>query len=124
MNLLILNFISIFMGLRPHFGRFLASKPRFWLAKTLPKSTQNAFKIEVPKNMQFFSPCLAIFSCICIFDFLKICILPKKIHYFQGFRSKHAFTISVYFSFKKSFKNQSKIESQRLKNQCQKRAFF
>ena len=112
------------MGLRPHFGRFLASKPRFWLAKTLPKSTQNAFKIEVPKNMQFFNPCLVIFSCICIFDFLKICILPWENHYFQAFRGKYASTISVYFSLTRSFKNQSKIKSQGLKNQCKKRDFF
>ena len=47
------NFISIFIGLRPHFGRFSVSKPRFWPPETHPKSIQNAFKIDVPKNMQF-----------------------------------------------------------------------
>ena len=71
------KFISNFMGLRPHFGRFFASKPRFWLPKTRPKSIQNAFKIEVPKNMQFFNAFLFIFSLSFIFDFLKTCILPQ-----------------------------------------------
>ena len=76
------NFISIFMGLRPHFGRFLVSKPRFWLAKTLPKSTQNAFKIEVPKNMQFFSAFLFIFSLNLCCNLLKTCIFPRENRFF------------------------------------------
>ena len=75
-------------------------------------------------SLEFFLILYILFSYFCILDFSKICILPKENHYFQGFRLKYACTISVYFSFKKSSKNQSKIESQRLKNQCQKRAFF
>ena len=31
-----------------------SEKPGFWPPKTIPKSFQNAFKIDVPKNMQFF----------------------------------------------------------------------
>ena len=81
-----LRFMLIFIGLKPHFGRLLASKPRFWPPKTRPKSIQNAFKIEVPKNMQFFNAFLSIFSLNFIFYFLKTCIFPRENHYFQGLR--------------------------------------
>ena len=33
----------------------------FWTPKTLPKSAQNAFKIDIPKNMQFVVDLLLIF---------------------------------------------------------------
>ena len=43
------NFISIFIGLKPHFGRFLASILRFWPPQTHPKSTPNAKKSRFSK---------------------------------------------------------------------------
>ena len=39
--------------LLPFFSKKLENHG-FWPRKTLPKPTQNAFKIEVPKNIHFF----------------------------------------------------------------------
>ena len=58
----------------------------FQAFKTLPKPIQNAFKIEVPKNTDFFEIFYYSF-CICdIFEIFKICIFPRGNQYFQGFR--------------------------------------
>ena len=58
----------------------------FWPPKTIPKPIQNAFKIEVPKNIDLFEVFYYSF-CIClIFETLKICVFPRENQYFQGFR--------------------------------------
>jgi len=49
----------------------------FWPPKIYPKPTQNPFKIDVPKNMRFALDVRSIFFYFLIFDFLKMCILPK-----------------------------------------------
>ena len=119
----------IFMGLRPHFGRFLASKPRFWPPQTLPKSTPNAFKIKVPKTMQFFmhfcvpvgmfckyahvlsDPLKLVFRrhrTISFASLLAYVLLPKT--YVKPFQNevptfpksipkKYCFSISIFFNF-------------------------
>ena len=74
--------ISVLLGL---FGRFLALPERaskttskkhrkkcenqeFWAPKTLPKSIQNAFQIDVPQNLHFFIDFLLI---LVVFGFVR-----------------------------------------------------
>ena len=54
----------------------------FLPSKTLPKPFQNAFKIDVRKDMQFFIGFCSILFFVLLFDFLKILIFPKENQYF------------------------------------------
>ena len=72
-----INFMLIFWGLRSHFGRFLASKSKILAPKSHPKPVKNCLKIDVPKNVHLFDAFLLCFSFFPIFDFLKICVLPR-----------------------------------------------
>ena len=94
----------------------------FWPPKTVPKSFQNAFKNDVPKNMQFF------------IDFCsKNALLQKCRHWFSiGFCSTKwlsdnflQIAFCMHFRFiKKLTKNLSKTMSEPLKNRWQKRVVF
>ena len=64
--------------------RFLSKKcPKkcenqgFWALKTNPKPSQNRLKIDVPQNMHLFNASWMFFFFTDIFNFLKICILPR-----------------------------------------------
>ena len=59
---IVLFFASIFYGKNPE-------NHGFWLPKTLPKSIQNAFKIDVPQNLHFFIDFLLI---LVVFGFLRL----------------------------------------------------
>ena len=58
---IILFFASIF-------SRKKCKNHGFWPPKTLPKSIQNAFKIDVPQNLHFFSDFLLI---LVVFGFVR-----------------------------------------------------
>ena len=49
----------------------------FWPPKTLPKPIQNAFKIEVPKHIDFFEVFGYSFFMFVIFETLKMSISPR-----------------------------------------------
>ena len=126
------------MGLCGFFFRFFAlpscnlnfaSKKRrkkrenqwFWLPKPLPKRRQNPFKIDVPKNMGFFTDFCSIFAACC-----------KSQHRFRiGFCStKWVSDVFLQVAFcmdlgsKKPTKNPWKTMSEPLQNRSQKRVVF
>ena len=93
----------------------------FWPPKTLPKSFQNAFKIDVPKNMRFFM------------DFCsKNALLQQCRHRFRiGFSNTFCLSgtflqiaFRMHFGSKKPIKNHPKTRSEPLQKRCQKRCFF
>ena len=106
------------------FSRKNCENQGFWPPKTIPKPFQNAFQIDVPKNMQFYIYFSSIFSFCWNFDFLKISVSPRREHYFWGFCWNHASAIFMYFSFKKPTKNPSKTTAEPFKNRCPKRVVF
>ena len=93
----------------------------FWPPKTLPKSSQNAFKIDVPKNMQFF------------IDFCsKNALLQRLQHRFRiGFYNTFCLSgtflqiaFRMHFWFQKLSKNSSKTTSEPFTNRCRKSIVF
>ena len=96
----------------------------FWPPKAIPKPSQNAFKIDVPKNIQFLEVFCHCFCMFVIFETLKISIFPRENHYFQGFRQKRVFALFDKFSLKKPSKNPSKTEPDPFQNRCQERIVF
>ena len=111
---IILFFASIF-------SRKNRENHRFWLPKTLPKPTQNPFKIDVPKNIRFF-----IEFCS------KNALLQQRQHRFRiGFSNTFCLSgtflriaFRMHFGSKKPTKNQSKTTSEPFKNRCQKCVVF
>ena len=96
-------------------------KSRIWVSQTLPNSCQKPSKINVPKNMRFFT------------DFCsKNVLLRKRRHQFRiGFYSVFClsdtflrFTVRMHFGSEKPTKNTSKMRVEPLKNRCQKRVVF
>ena len=93
----------------------------FWPAKTLPKSIQNPFKIDVPKNMRFFIE-------ICS----KNALLQQRRHRFRiGFSNTFCLSdtfLQIAFGMdlgsKKLTKNLSKTTSEPFQNRCQNYMFF
>ena len=93
----------------------------FWLPKPLPKRGQNPFKIDVPKNMGFFTNFCSIFAACC-----------KSQHRFRiGFYStKWVSDVFLQVAFcmdlgsKKPTKNPWKTMSEPLQNRSQKRVVF
>jgi len=66
-----------FWSLLIHASKFGSKKHRktcenrgYWPPKTVPKSVQNAFKIDVPQNKPFFLDFLLIFV---VFGFVRLC---------------------------------------------------
>ena len=104
---IILFFASIF-------SRKNRENHRFWLPKTLPKPTQNPFKIDVPKNIRFF-----IEFCS------KNALLQQRQHRFRiGFSNTFCLSgtflriaFRMHFGSKKPTKNQSKTTSEPFKFQ-------
>ena len=111
---IILFFASIF-------SRKNCENHGFWPPKTLPKSIQNAFKIDVSKNMRFF-----IEFCS------KNALLQQRRHRFRiGFSNTFCLSgtflriaFRMHFGSKKPTKNQSKTTSEPFKNRCQKCVVF
>ena len=93
----------------------------FWPPKTLPKPSQNPFKIDVPKNIRFF-----IEFCS------KNAFLQQRRHRFRiGFSNTFCLSgtflriaFRMHFGSKKPTKNQSKTTSEPFKNRCQKCVVF
>ena len=92
-----------------------------WPPKTLPKPTQNPFKIDVPKNMRFF-----IEFCS------KNALLQQRQHRFRiGFSNTFCLSgtflriaFRLHFGSQKPTKNQSKTRPEPFKNRCQKHVVF
>ena len=96
-------------------------KSRIWVSQTLPKSFQKPSKINVPKNVQFFT------------DFCsKNVLLRERRHQFHiGFYSVFClsdtflrFAVRMHFGFEKPTKNASKTRVEPFKNRCQERVVF
>ena len=82
--LCLFGLLGRFLALLKRASNFASKKHRkkcenwwFWPPKTLPKPSQNPFKIEVPRKMPFFHRFVFDFFIFSIFDFFKICILPR-----------------------------------------------
>ena len=60
------------------FTRFWRGFGGFWGGKTLPKPSPNPSKIKILKNMQFGIVFCLVFLMFSIFDFLKICVSPRR----------------------------------------------
>ena len=112
---------KIFSFFASVFARKNTANRGFWAPKTLPKSSQNAFKIDVPKNMRFF------------IDFCsKMASLQRRRHRFRiGFSNTFCLSgtflqiaFRMHLGSKKPIKNHPKTRSKPLKNRCQKNAFF
>ena len=112
---------KIFLFFASVFSRKKCKNQGFWPPKTLPKSIQNAFKIDVSKNMQFFME-------ICS----KNALLQQRRHRFRiGFSNTFCLSgtflriaFRMHFGSKKPTKNQSKTTSEPFKNRCQKCVVF
>ena len=55
----------------------------FWSPKTIPKPSQNAFKIDVPKNIDFFEVFCYSFCIFVVLETLKISIFPRENTHFH-----------------------------------------
>ena len=102
---------------------FFSNKSRkSWILafQTLPKPSQNPFKIDVPKNMRFF------------IEFCSKNALLQRRHRFRiGFSNTFCLSgtflriaFRMHFGSKKPTKNQSKTTSEPFKNRCQKYVVF
>ena len=90
----------------------------FWPPKTLPKSTQNAFKIDVQKNMHFFIDfCSNLVAC-CKSQHQKN-VRPRSV--LLAFHTIQRFACCMHFWCKKSTKHLPITTSEPYKNQCKKR---
>ena len=111
---IILFFASIF-------SRKNRENHRFWPPKTLPKPSQNPFKIDVPKNMRFFMD----FGC-----FLVACCKSRTSNFMRprsvllAFHNNQVFAFGMRFWSKKPTKNLSKTRPEPFKNRCRKRVVF
>ena len=112
------KFISFFASI---FYRKNCENHGFWPPKTIPKPSQNAFKIDVPKNMRFFM------------DFCsKNALLQRRRHRFRiGFSNTFCLSgtflqiaFRMHFGSKKPTKNHPKSRSEPFKNRFKKRCFF
>ena len=120
------------------FGRFFRLPNRAWkmiskkhrkkcenrwlgLPQTLPKSSQNAFKIAFPKNMRFCIDFWWIFVASCKSQTLKF-VRPRSVSW--AFHTIQVFAFCMHFRSEKPTKNPSKTKSERWKNRCQKRVVF
>ena len=101
--------------------RFLVSKPRFWLPKTLPKPSQNLSKNDVPENMQFFINFCSNFDACCKSQHQKN-VRPRSV--LLAFHTIQRVARCMHFWFKKPAKNPSKTMSEPIKNRCKKHIVF
>ena len=110
--------ISFFVSI---FYRKNCENRRFCPPKTLPKSMQKAFEIDVPTNMRFFSD-------VCLKKPLpqerRPLIFAGRAIVLLAFHTFLHFAFGMHFRFKKPTKNPSKTRSEPLKNRCQKRIVF
>ena len=96
-------------------------KHGFWPPKTVPKSIQNAYKIDVSKNMRIFID----FCC-----FLVACCKSRTSNFMRprnvllAFHRTHVFAFGMRFRSKKLTKNPSKTRSESFQNRCLKRVVF
>ena len=75
---------------------------RFWLPKTLPKSIQNASKIDVSKNMRFFMD-FCWFLVACCKSRTSNFMRPRSV--LLAFHRNQVFAFGIRFRSKKRFKN-------------------
>ena len=94
---------------------------RFWLPKTLPKSIQNASKIDVSKNMRFFMD-FCWFLVACCKSRTSNFMRPRNV--LLAFHRNQVFAFGIRFRSKKRFKNPSKTRPEPFQNRCQKCAVF
>ena len=95
----------------------------FWAPKTHPKCPQNAFKIDVPKNMRFFMDFCSIFVACCKSRTSKF-MRPRSV--LLMLHTKRIFAFCMDFGTNKPTKNPkaSKTRSEPFKNQYQKGIVF
>ena len=91
----------------------------FWPPKTIPKPCQNAFKIDVPKNIDFFEVFCYSFCIFVILETLKISIFLGKTTIFKVFTKNVFLQFSCIFGPKnlpktlpKRSPNPSKIDAE------------
>ena len=112
---IILFFASIF-------SRKKCKNHGFWPPKTLPKSIQNAFKIDVPKNMDCFEVFCYSFCIFVILETLKISIFPRENPLFLRFSLKtcscnfHVFSIQK--TYQKPFQNEVRTMKKSMSKTC------
>ena len=81
--LLLLGLLGRFFALLKRSSKFTSKKHRkkcenrgFWPPKTLPKSSQNASEIDVPKNIEIFIDFQSIFAACCKSRTMILCAWP------------------------------------------------
>ena len=110
----------------PKFILFVASV--FFCAKLpkimdfgLPKPSQNAFKVDVPKNMRFFMDFCCFFVACCksrTSNFMR----PRNV--LLAFHNNRVFAFGLRFWSKKPTKNLPKTRPEPFKNRCRNRVVF
>ena len=95
--------------------RKMSENRGFWPPKTLPKPPQNAFKIDVPKNMRFFIDFCSNFDACCKSQHQKN-VRPRSV--LLMFHTFQCFAFGMHFCSKKLTENPSKTRSEPLQNRC------
>ena len=111
---IILFFASIF-------SRKNCENHGFWPPKTLPKSIQNASKIDVSKNMRFFMD-FCWFLVACCKSRTSNFMRPRNV--LLAFHTMQPIAFRTHFRPKKPTKDHSKMRSEPFQNRCQKRIVF
>ena len=112
---------KIFLFFASVFFRKNIENHGFGPAKTIPKPSQNAFKIDVPKNMRFFIDFCSNFDACCKSQHQKN-VRPRSV--LLAFHTIQRFACCMHFWFKKPTQNPSKTTSEPFKNRCKKRVVF
>ena len=94
---------------------------RFWPPKPIPKPFQNPFKIEVPKNLQFFIDFGSNFDACCKSQHQKN-MRPRSA--LLIFHTIQLFAFRIRFWSEKTTKNSSKSMPEPFKNRCQNGLLF